>query len=335
MSKTLSARAPSSRPHPRRPSLPPEPDPARPRFRAGISSPRHLIPAGSTPAWGRSPSNTSLAQHAPCRSVRRERSRPGRRAGAAAVSARAAAQLRHVYTCTRCSNVYRAGTSPVTIYAWSGAVRCRSCNGSTTEATEPGRTSSVRGMLHREMLDRNHAPSEPVPSGRDSSAWWVRAEPAVPAPSLPAPSVPDRWGCPPSVALVWNAHVRYPLHRKGKCGLAGAARVGLLGQAGNLSEPESSRTWCVWSWSRGSLVRAGIWTGGGVAHGAGPGRREGLAVAHTHDIPRSSLWGSVGGCIFPAPEVVCVRLSERTWRFFVGVSIARIPQTLRNLLFVR
>ncbi|VTU44907.1 hypothetical protein [Variovorax sp. RA8] len=46
-------------------------------------------------------------------------------------------RLRHVYTCTRCSNVYRAGTSPVTIYAWSGAVRCRSCNGSTTEATEP------------------------------------------------------------------------------------------------------------------------------------------------------------------------------------------------------
>jgi transcription elongation factor Elf1 len=46
-------------------------------------------------------------------------------------------KLRHVYSCTRCSNVYRAGTTPVTIYARSGAAWCRSCNAKTAESTEP------------------------------------------------------------------------------------------------------------------------------------------------------------------------------------------------------
>ena len=46
-------------------------------------------------------------------------------------------KLRHVYSCTRCSNVYRAGTTPVTIYARCGAAWCSKCDARTTESSEP------------------------------------------------------------------------------------------------------------------------------------------------------------------------------------------------------
>ncbi|CAN7389136.1 hypothetical protein [Variovorax sp. LjRoot178] len=63
-------------------------------------------------------------------------------------------KLRHVYSCTRCSNVYRAGTTPVTIYARSGAAWCSSCNAKTTESTEPWEN----------LVRSGNARSERVPS---------------------------------------------------------------------------------------------------------------------------------------------------------------------------
>jgi len=39
-----------------------------------------------------------------------------------------APKYRTVYTCPKCSNVYRAGDQDVTIFAQSGSVYCRKCN---------------------------------------------------------------------------------------------------------------------------------------------------------------------------------------------------------------